>query len=108
MRDDKLDAMTEVALAALSDPDTGPARALVRDLALGWPQAPALAICFALTTAASRVEDEFVSKTASRGFRLAAMVAADCFALEAMGRTPATCEDLLLFWRRVDPYFLEL
>jgi len=41
------------------------------------------------------------------GFRMAALVAADVLAVEAMGKRPAKARDLLWFWRRVDPYFLD-
>ena len=107
-----LDLMIETAVACLAAADRQEARKIVRTLAQRWPTEPALSISFALTSAAATVEDVVDSPealaTAQTGYRLAALVAADIFAVESMGQAPALGQDLLHFWRRVDPYFLNL
>lgn len=105
--------MIEFALEALLSGSDQRRRALVRDLCLRWPGSPALGITFALTSAASMIEDNFDRKLDKQrigpfAYRLAAVLAADIYALESMGQIPATAHDLLHFWRRVDTYFLEL
>ena len=85
---------------------------MVRQMALRWPNEPALSLAFAVTSAAATFEDivdsEMSKQSARKGYRLAALVSADVFAVQAMGQVPAMTRDLLHFWRRVDPYFLNL
>lgn len=107
------DLMVEVALESLLDGSDIKIAQLVRTLATRWPSEPALSIAFALTTAASAIEDMVDMSVESPGvvlaaYRLAALVSADVYAIEAMGILPARGHDLLIFWRRVDPYFLRL
>lgn len=112
MRNSDLDEMIEFAVERLAQEDPRSSRKLVRDLATIWPSQPALSIVFALTTAAATLQDVVDSRASKEatqsGYKLAALVASDIFALEAMGHCPATGQDLLHFWRRVDPYFLNL
>lgn len=100
--------MIDFAVETLSHENSETWRSLVRDMAHKWPDASALSIAFSLTSAAARIEDLFGAKASSPGYRLASLVAADIYALEAMGQCPARAADLLQFWRRVDPYFLQL
>ncbi|MBV0913635.1 hypothetical protein [Anianabacter salinae] len=88
-------------------------RSVVRDLAKAWPDTRALALVFALTDAAARIETLFDSETESRaaartGYRLAALLAADVYAIEASGIAPVGVSDLQRYWHEVDPYFLTL
>ena len=84
---------------------------LVGELARAWPEEPALFISLALTEAAGNLEDNLASEASLRiamdGYRLAALVAADVAALEAMGILPASGRHLLIFWRRIDPTFFK-
>ena len=111
MRQGTTDLMIEFAVACLATEDHRRIRKLVREMAQAWPNEAALGIAFAITSAASTFEDMVdsrASKTSARlGFRLAAFVAADIYAIQEMGQTPAKGQDLLHFWRRVDPYFLD-
>ena len=106
-----LDEMTAFAAESLMSDDKARIRQIVRSLARRWPEEPALGLCFALTSAASEIEDllgrDPVRPEAHMGYRMAALVAADVLAVEAMGNRPAKARDLLWFWRRVDPYFLD-
>ncbi len=107
-----LDLMVAHAVKGLASGDRRMIGGLVRALALRWPNEKALMICFALTSAASHVEDVSLNTdpagSPAWGYKLSALVAADILAIEALGRAPATGHDLLHFWRRVDPYFLNL
>lgn len=105
-----LDRMIEQCVERIASADDIRIRALVRELAVLWPNEPALSISFALTSSAARIEDTFggATRRADLAYRLAALLAADCFAIEAFNKRPARCEDLLHFWRRVDPYFLRI
>ncbi|MEL6960375.1 MAG: hypothetical protein AAGL89_15630 [Pseudomonadota bacterium] len=108
----ELDEMIEFSVARLATEDSRDIRSLVRDLAMRWPLQSALSLSFAISSAASIYEETMSSTRSERvvasAYQLAALVAADVFALEAMGQTPANCQALLHFWRRTDPYFLEL
>ncbi len=108
-----IDDIVEYALSELLSGSDRRRRALVRNLCGRWPDQPALEIVFALTSAASRIEDNLDRESSSAeiatyGYRLAALLAADVFAVESMRKTLVKADDLLHFWRRVDPYFLEL
>ncbi len=105
-----IDLMIEYSVAVLATGDAKRTCALVRDLARKWPREKALSICFAITSAASQFEDLVKGQAApaALAYKLSALVAADILAIEALGRQPATGQDLLHFWRRVDPYFFEI
>lgn len=112
MRLTDLDLMTEFALERLASNDRGRINALVRQMAEKWPHLPALGICFSITQAASTLEsfisDQSSERSASRAYKLAALVAADVLALEAMGGRSVTGHDLLHYWQRLDPFFLKI
>ena len=78
-RNATLDQMTEFAMEELLSGDAQRKRAMVRRMAERWPAEPALAL-----------------------------VSADVHAVQSMGQVPSVAEDLLHFWRRVDPSFLRI
>lgn len=106
----RLDQMIATAAEALAGASPGGLQTLVLKLATHWPNEPALAICFALTSAAAEVEDLLAEqdKAAKATYRMAALVAADILAVEAMGQQPARAHHLLHFWRRAGPGYLNL
>ncbi|HGG05542.1 MAG TPA: hypothetical protein ENK28_08790 [Aliiroseovarius sp.] len=113
MRETPVDDMIAFALEELLSGSGMRRRALVRKMCSRWSSEPALSVVFALTSAASVAEDNFRQETVEKGigpfaYKLAAMLAADVYAIESMGHSPAKAKDLLHFWRRVDKYFLEL
>ncbi len=112
MRLDQLDRMTEFAVEILSSGDRNQIVALVRRMAGKWPQVSALGICFAITSAAARLEAEFddpaTMRSAALGYKLAALVASDILALETMGGRQVIGNDLMSYWHRLDPFFLKL
>ncbi len=104
--------MIEYALEDLLAGSDTRRRGMVRRMCQRWPEQPALSIVFALTAAASTIDDNFSrdgggDEVAPLAFRMAAIVAADVYAAESIGHSPAKARDLLHFWRRVDPYFME-
>lgn len=105
-----LDDMVDHAIMVLASADDVKIRGLVRDLALGWPNEPASAVSFALTSAAASLSDTISGqeKIENTAYQLAALVAADNFAIEQTMKQRPEARHLLHFWRRVDPYFLEL
>lgn len=111
MRPDVLDQMLALALEQVTVGDESAIKSLVRDMARRWPEEKALAVSFALSSAAAEVDEILSLSNPAIGpgvaYRVAALVAADVLAIEALGRQPALCRDLLQFWRRVDPWFLQ-
>lgn len=105
-----LDQMIAMAAEALSESSSGGLPSLVVNLATDWPNEPALAICFALTSVAAELETLLSEHeaTARATYRLSALVAADILAVEAMGQSPAKAHHLLHFWRRAGPGYLTL
>ncbi|MBP1805269.1 hypothetical protein [Rubellimicrobium aerolatum] len=105
-----LDQMTEFALEGLLAGDGRRKILLVREMAERWPSESALAIAFAVASAAESIRDASADgdpgPAVPMGHRLAALVAADVHALQGMGLVPSQARDLLHFWRRVDPLFL--
>lgn len=112
-RNATMDQMIEFAMEELLSGDDARRRAMVRRMASRWPDQPALALVYAVTSATEAIEDAF-GEAAKRdpvvplGYRLSALISADVHAIQSMGQSPSVAEDLLHFWRRVDPLFLRL
>ena len=112
-RNATLDQMIEFAMEELLSGDGSRKRAMVRRMAERWPAEPALALVYAVTCATEAIEDAF-GEAAARdpviplGYRLSALISADVHAVQSMGQVPSVAEDLLHFWRRVDPQFLRI
>lgn len=109
----KLDDMIEFAMEELLSGSATRRRAMVRRMAERWPTEPALALVYAVTCATETIEDSFgdaagVDPVVPLGYRLSALLSADVHAVQSMGQIPSLAEDLLHFWRRVDPAFLRL
>lgn len=106
-----IDDMTAFALEEVLSGDAMRQRKLVRRMCQRWPEVPALAVGFALSSAAAAISDTLDADTdstqsAARTYRMAAIFAADVFAAETLVGRSAKAHDLLHFWRRVDPYFM--
>lgn len=112
-RNATLDLMIEFAMEELLSGDGQRRRVMVRRMAERWPAEPALALAYAVTAATGFIEDAF-GEAAARdpvvplGYRLSALISADIHAVQSMGQVPSVAEDLLHFWRRVDPLLLRL
>ena len=112
-RNATLDLMIEFAMEELLSGDGPRKRSMVRRMAERWPAERALALVYAVTCATEAIEDGF-GEAAARdpviplGYRLSALISADVHAVQSMGQVPSVAEDLLHFWRRVDPQFLRI
>lgn len=98
--------MAAFAIETLVGQDREAVRSLVRHMAQRWPDEPALALVFAITQAGAHIEDNIDESGIPEGsalvaYRMAAVAAADVFALGSMGIENPTARDLLHFWRRV-------
>lgn len=87
-------------------------RPLVREMAERWPEAPAGELILALVTAAAEIEGMFGPGSPARdgarqGWRLAGLLGADLYAMDAVGLPRATAADLARYWK-IDPYFRDL
>ena len=108
-----LDQMIEFAMEELLSGNAQRKRQMVRRMAERWPNEPALALVYAVTCATEAIEDSFGEAAATDpvvplGYRLSALISADVHAVQSMGQVPSLAEDLLHFWRRVDPLFLRI
>ncbi len=108
-----LDQMIEFAMEELLSGNAQRKRSMIRRMAERWPLEPALALVFAVTSATEAIEDSFgdaaqIDPVVPLGYRLSALISADVHAVQSMGQIPSMAEDLLHFWRRVDPLFLRL
>lgn len=108
-----IDQIIEYALEELLSDNTERIRGLVRNICNRWPSEPALTVVFALTNAASMIEDNLTNSPQNRAlelttYKIVALLAADIYAAEAFGHSPVLARDLLHFWRRVDGFFLTL
>lgn len=111
LADAPIDEMIAFALEELLAGDGARQLKLVRRICLHWPEAPALSVSFALTSAAAMIGDTLGSdgadtESGARAYRMAAIFAADVYAAESLLQRPAKAHDLLHFWRRVDPYYM--
>jgi hypothetical protein len=112
-RNATLDQMTEFAMEELLSGNPTRKRQMVRRMAERWPGEPALGLVYAVTCATEAIEDSFgdaaeADPVIPLGYRLSALISADVHAVQSMGQVPSLAEDLLHFWRRVDPLFLRL
>jgi hypothetical protein len=104
--------LTEFALETLLATPEG-WRSFARKAAEGWPDAPPLAIVFALVNASAQIEAIFAEGSPSRiaaqhGFRVAGLLSADLYAIESLGLPRSRASDLARYWRTHDDYFLTL
>lgn len=101
----------EFAIEQLLDTPHG-WRALVRDLVAKWPDDPASELVYVLATAASEIETRFAEDTparasAARGWRLAALLGVDFYAMDVAGLPRRKAADIAGYWT-IDPYFRDL
>lgn len=87
-------------------------RTVVREMVATWPEAPAGEMIFTLVTAASEIEGMFAPGSPSReasehGWRLAALLGVDLYAMAEIGLPHARAADFTAYWR-IDPYFHDL
>lgn len=87
-------------------------RALVREMVARWPRLPIFEISAALIAAASAIEKNLKGAgvgegAAARGYKLAALLSLDVYAMELLEMERGCAADLLAYWE-IDPYFNRL
>jgi len=87
-------------------------RALVRDLVTHWPDVAVFELTYALVAAASAIEENFrgkgaASDAAERGYKLAALLSMDIYAMELAGMARNRARDFQDYWK-IDPFFIRL
>lgn len=87
-------------------------RGLVRDMVGLWPDVPPLELGFALVSAASAIETSFAPGSparegAARGYRLAALLSMDVYAMQSLQMRHERAAELQAYWQ-LDPFFAEL
>lgn len=87
-------------------------RGLVRDLVMRWPDLPPLELGLTLVSAASAIETAFsrgspAREGAAQGYRLAALLSMDVYAMQILEMPCARAADLLDYWK-IDPFFERL
>ena len=106
------DPMTHFAIEHLMGRSDG-WRSLVREMVRLWPTVEILELCFAIVSAASAIDEMFDETSPSRSvsakaYELAALLAADLYAMKYRGLKGHTAQDLANYWADHDPYFLTL
>lgn len=102
--------MTERVVETLCAEDV-PVRSLPGILVKAWPDAAVLDLVLAIATGCDAVESMFgkegVSGARAReGWQVAALLATDLRAMQAIGVAHGRAWDLLAYWQAHDPYFL--
>lgn len=87
-------------------------RGLVREMVDLWPDEPPLEIGFSIVSAASAIEASFTPggparEAAATGYRLAALISVDVYAMEILGMPRGRAADLVAYWE-IDPFFVRL
>lgn len=104
----RIDAMTRHAIETLLNGADG-WRPLARDLVVAWPEAAALELIFAIVCAAEAIETMFAPGSpalsgAEAGYKVAALLGVDLFAMQSLGLPHRTAADFTAYWR-ADPWF---
>lgn len=88
----------------------GDLRRMVRGLAEGWPQEPALDILHCIGMACGHLERSFAGeasvRAATEGWRMATLVGVDLAMMRRLGLPHDTSADLLAYWKNHDRFFL--
>ncbi|MBZ4022785.1 hypothetical protein CKO11_09970 [Rhodobacter sp. TJ_12] len=87
-------------------------RGLVREMVDRWPDEAPLELGFALVSAASAIESSFtksspVRDAAMQGYRLAALISMDVYAMQLLDMKCDKAQDLIAYWD-IDPFFARL
>ncbi|MBD3786109.1 MAG: hypothetical protein IE922_03945 [Sphingomonadales bacterium] len=87
-------------------------RGLVREMVALWSDEPPLEIGFSIVSAAAAIEASFAPggpshDAAATGYRLAALISVDVYAMQILEMPRARAADLLAYWE-IDPFFARL
>lgn len=88
----------------------GSAHRLLQELALRWPQRPALEFALVMSLAANGIEANLTGETATRlasdAWRMAAMLGVELYDAQALGLPHQTGADLIAYWQSYDMAFV--
>lgn len=88
----------------------GSARALTRELAIRWPDHPALEFVLVLSLAANGIESTLTGAEADRlareAWQMAALLGVDLYDAQALGLPHRSGADLVRYWQTHDGFFL--
>ncbi len=87
-------------------------RSLVRTMVARWPEAPATELIYTIASASSEIEAMFADGSPARdsaghGWRIAALLGVDLYAMQSIGLPHDRAGDLSRYWA-IDPYFRDL
>ncbi len=89
----------------------GDLRRMVRHLAEGWPDEPALDILHAIALAAGNLERTLagpdLQRAAAEAWRMATLVGVDLAMMRRLGLPHDTAADLVAYWKVHDRFFLD-
>ena len=89
----------------------GDLRRMVRHLAEGWPDEPALDILHVIAMAAGNLErtldGDDLQRAAAEAWRMATLVGVDLAMMRRLGLPHDTGADLLAYWKVHDRFFLD-
>ncbi len=103
--DDRIEFVVQVLVTGQGD-----LRGMVRRLATGWPDEPALDILHVIALAAGNLErtltGDDLSRIAAEAWRMATLVGVDLAMMRRLGLPHDTGADLLAYWKVHDRFFL--
>jgi len=105
---DRIDAITRRAIETLLN-GPGGWRPLARNLVAAWPDAPPLELVFSIVSASEAIETMFAPGSpalagAEAGYKVAALLAVDLFAMQSLGLPHHKASDFSGYWHD-DPWF---
>ena len=103
-------AMAEQVIASLCAEESS-VRALPLTLVRAWPNAAVLDLVLAIATGCDAIDSMFGTTgpcgiRAREGWQMAALIATDLRAMQALGLPCDSARDLLAYWRAHDGFFL--
>lgn len=104
--DDRIEFVIQVLVTGQGD-----LRRMVRHLAEGWPQEPALDILHSIAMAAGHLDGtltgESLDRATGEAWRMATLVGVDLAMMRRLGLPHDIGADLLAYWKVHDRFFLD-
>ena len=104
--DDRLEYVIQVLVSGQGD-----LRRMVRHLAQGWPDEPALDIIHIIALAAGNLDRTLAGanlhRATNEAWRMAGLIGVDLAMMRRMGLPHGTGADLVAYWKVHDRFFLD-
>ncbi len=104
--DDRIEFVIQVLVTGQGD-----LRGMVRHLAQGWPDKPALDILHAIAIAAGNLDSTLsgpaLERAGNEAWRMATLVGVDLAMMRRLGLPHDTAADLVAYWKVHDRFFLD-